>query len=235
VSPTEEAPEPGPALELEGVGRLYGERAALSEVSLTLAAGRTLVVFGPNGAGKSTLLRLLATLLRAHSGRARVLGHALPREGWAVRGRLGLLTHDPLLYRELTGRENLLFHARLHGVAPARVAELLELVGLTRRADEPVRTLSRGMVQRLAVCRTVLHEPELLLLDEPRANLDPAAIALVEPLIGAGAGRTRVITSHDPAGGLSEADVVLGLRGGRTALLAPAAEVDPAAIGALYR
>jgi heme exporter protein A len=235
VSPTEEAPEPGPALELEGVGRLYGERSALSDVSLTLDAGRTLVVFGPNGAGKSTLLRLLATLLRAHSGKARVLGHTLPREGWAVRGRLGLLTHDPLLYRELTARENLLFHARLHGVATARVAELLDLVGLTRRADEPVRTLSRGMVQRLAVCRTVLHEPELLLLDEPRANLDPAAVALVEPLIGAAAGRTRVITSHDPAGGLSEADVVLGLRGGRTVLLAPATQVDPAAIGALYR
>jgi heme exporter protein A len=235
VSLTEGAPEPAPALELEGVGRLYGERSALSDVSLTLETGRTLVVFGPNGAGKSTLLRLLATLLRAHSGKVRVLGHALPREGWAVRGRLGLLTHDPLLYRELTGRENLLFHARLHGVASARVAELLELVGLTRRADEPVRTLSRGMVQRLAVARTVLHEPELLLLDEPRANLDPAAIALVEPLIGATSARTRVITSHDPAGGLSEADVVLGLRGGRTALLAAATELDPAAIGALYR
>jgi heme exporter protein A len=236
VTSTEEATRSaGPALELDRVGRLYGERSALSDVSLTLDPGRTLVVFGPNGAGKSTLLRLLATLLRSHSGHARVLGHALPREGWAVRGRLGLLGHDPLLYRELTGRENLLFHARLHGVAGERVAELLERVGLARRADEPVRTLSRGMVQRLAVCRAVLHAPELLLLDEPRANLDPAAVALVEPLIGAAANRTRVITSHDPAGGLAEADVVLGLRGGRTALLAPAAEVDPAAIAALYR
>jgi heme exporter protein A len=90
------------------------------------------------------------------------------------------------------------------------------------------------MVQRVAVCRAVLHDPPLLLLDEPRANLDPAAAELVEPLIGAASGRTRVLTSHDPAGGLAEADLALGLRGGRTALLAPAAEVDAAAIGALY-
>ncbi|HEX2016636.1 MAG TPA: ABC transporter ATP-binding protein [Solirubrobacteraceae bacterium] len=223
------------AIELEQVGRHYGERAALSGVTLELEAGRTLVVFGPNGAGKSTLLRILATLLRPQAGSVRVLGHALPAERWAVRARVGLLGHDPLLYRELSGRENLVFHARLHGVPAGRVDELLEAVALTRRADEPVRTLSRGMVQRLAVCRAVLHQPDVLLLDEPRANLDPAAIELVEPLIGRAAGRTRVVTSHDPAGGRLEADLVLGLRGGRPALLASPADADPAAIAALYR
>ena len=116
----------------------------------------------------------------------------------------------------------------------ARVEEVLEQVGLTARADDRVHTFSRGMVQRLSVARTVLHDPELLLLDEPRANLDPAAAELVEPLIGAASGRTRVVTSHDPAGGLAEADLALGLRGGRAALLAPAADVDPPRIGALY-
>jgi heme exporter protein A len=225
----------GPAIELEGLTRRYGERVALRDVTLSLPAGATLVVFGPNGAGKSTLLRVLSTLLRPHSGTARVLGRPLPEEGWAIRGRVGLLGHAPLLYRDLTGRENLAFHARLHDVALARVDALLDQVGLAARAQDKVHTYSRGMVQRLAVCRAVLHDPELLLLDEPRANLDPAAREIVEPLIGAASGRTRVVTSHDPAGGLADADLALGLRDGAAALLAPADAVDPAQIGALYR
>src|SRR3954453_19896789 len=142
-----------PAIELTDLGRAYGERTALSGVTLTLERGRTLAVFGSNGAGKTTLLRILATLLRPHAGRVRVLGRDLPGDGWAVRGRVGLLAHDPLLYRELSARENLRFHARLHGVAEARVEALLDQVGLRRRADEPVRTLSRGMAQRVAICR----------------------------------------------------------------------------------
>ncbi len=223
------------AVELVGLERRYGERLALADVTLTLEHGATLVVFGPNGAGKSTLLRVLAGLLRPHDGTLRVLGHRLPDEGWAVRGRIGLLGHDPLLYRDLTGRENLRYHASLHGVGGERIDEVLDAVGMARRADEPVRSLSRGMVQRLAVCRAVLHDPEILLLDEPRANLDPAAGELVEPLIGRGSGRTRVVTSHDPAGGLAEADVVLGLRGGRSELVGPVAGVDRAAIAELYR
>jgi heme exporter protein A len=226
---------PAAAIELDGLTRRYGERVALEGVTLAVPAGATLVVFGPNGAGKSTLLRVLATLLRPHAGAVRVLGRVLPDDGWAVRGRIGFLTHEPLLYRDLSGRENLRFHARLHGVPFTRVEELLERVGLRMRADDRVHTYSRGMVQRLAVCRAVLHDPDVLLLDEPRANLDPAATDLVEPLIGAMSGRTRVVTSHDPAGGLAEADLALGLRGGRTALLAPADGVQTAEIGALYR
>ena len=223
----------GAAIELEGVTRAYGERLALSDVTLKVERGATLVVFGPNGAGKSTLLRILATLLRPHTGTVRVLGAELPKDGWAVRGKVGFLGHEPLLYRELTGRENLRFHARLHGVGEERIAELLAATGLEQRADEPVHALSRGLVQRLAVCRAVLHDPELLLLDEPRANLDPGSIELVEPLIGRDSGRTRVVTSHDPRGGLAEADLVLGLRGGRAEVLGEA--IDPDAIGALYR
>jgi heme exporter protein A len=152
-----------------------------------------------------------------------------------VRGRIGLLTHEPLMYRDLSGRENLRFHARLHGVTFDRVEELLERVGLKLRADDRVHTYSRGMVQRLAVCRAVLHDPDVLLLDEPRANLDPAAAELVEPFIGAASGRTRVVTSHDPASGLVEADVALGLRGGRVELLAPADRVQTPEIWSLYR
>jgi heme exporter protein A len=222
-------------VQVEGLSRHYGEREALDDVSLSLLQGQTLVVFGPNGAGKTTLLRVLATLLRPHAGDVRVLGASLPDEAWAVRGRIGLLGHEPQLYRELTARENLRFHARLHDVTPQRVEELLARVKLEHRADEPLRSLSRGMVQRAAVARAVLHDPELLLLDEPRSNLDPAAVELVDPLIGAASGRTRVICSHDPSGGLAEADVVLGLRDGRPTLLRAAGDVSAAEIGELYR
>jgi heme exporter protein A len=220
------------AIECSGLGRSYGERVALQDLTLALEEGRTLVVFGPNGAGKSTLLRVLATLLRPHAGTARVLGRELPGDGWAVRGRIGFVGHEPLLYRELTGRENLRHAARLFGVDGGRVEELLERVGMERRADEPVRTLSRGMAQRLAICRATLHDPELLLLDEPLAGLDPAAIELVSPLVH---GQTRVVTSHDPERGLHDADLALGLRGGRPAFLAPAGGVDAPAIRELYR
>jgi heme exporter protein A len=226
-----------PAIELSGLGRAYGDRAALRGVSLTVDPGTTLVVFGPNGAGKSTLLRILATLLRPTTGTVRVFGSELPREAWKARGKIGLLGHDPLLYKELSARENLRYHARLHDVAPERIEELLDAVGLARRADDPVSTYSRGMIQRAAVARAVLHDPELLLLDEPRANLDPAASEALDPLLGGTRDRprTRVITSHDPAGGLAEADVALGLKAGRMALLAPAADVTVAQIGELYR
>ena len=228
------------AVELEGLGRRYGERPALSGVTLSLPAGATLAVLGRNGAGKSTLLSILATLLRPHAGRVSVLGRALPEQGWAVRGRIGLMGHDPLLYRDLTARENLDLHARLHGVARGRADELLEQVGMAGRADEPVRNLSRGMAQRVAACRAVLHDPEILLLDEPVAHLDPSAVGLLAPLVGIGAtradgsARTRVVTSHDPWEAVSQADTVLGLRDGQVVLNGAAGEVDPEALGTLY-
>jgi heme exporter protein A len=214
--------------------RRYGERTALAGISATVSGGETLAVFGPNGAGKTTLLRVLGGLLRPHGGTARVAGAELPDEAWKVRGRIGYLGHDPLLYRELTGRENLRFHARLHGADDERVEMLLEAVGMARRASDPVRELSRGMLQRLAAARAVLHDPPLLLLDEPRAGLDPAAVSLLEPLIGRSSGRTRVLVTHDTAAGLAECDKALGLRGGRQGLYAPAEQVDPSGLRALY-
>jgi heme exporter protein A len=198
-----------PAIELTGAGRAYGERVVLRDLTFAVQEGETLAVIGRNGAGKTTLLRMLATLLRPHAGSVRVLGAELPREGHRVRGRLGFLAHEPLLYRDLTARENLRFHARLHGVARERIETLLEHVGLTLRADEPLRLLSRGTVQRVAICRAVLHEPELLLLDEPYANLDPQAVELVAPLLATA--RTRVLVSHDHDAARAEADQVLEL------------------------
>lgn len=222
-----------PAIEARGLSRHFGERVALCDISFRLNSGATLAVLGHNGAGKSTLLRILSTLLRPHEGEVTVLGESLPRRAFAVRAHVGLLGHEPLLYRDLSGRENLHYQARLHSLRSERADELLEMVGMERRADDPVRSLSRGMVQRIAVCRAVLHDPELLLLDEPRANLDPAAIELVEPLIGRGNGRTRVITSHDPRAAMEEADFVLGLKDGRAAFIGPPADVR-GGVEALY-
>jgi heme exporter protein A len=219
-------PDAPPAIVLEGVARRYGERLALDGVSVTVPEGQTLGVFGSNGAGKTTLLRVLATLLRPHAGTARVLDAELPRDAWKVRGRIGYLGHDPLLYSDLTPRENLRFHAELHDVARERVDELLDAVGMERRADDPVRNLSRGMVQRVATARAVLHDPPVLLLDEPRAHLDPAAAQLLEPLIGRASGRTRVLVTHDVEGGLAESDVVLGLRRGKPAVAGTMVSVD---------
>ncbi len=220
------------AVEVAALGRAYGERVVLREVSFTLPAGATVAVFGANGAGKTTLLRILAGLLRPHAGEVRVLGAALPKEAWKVRGRIGLLGHEPLLYRDLTVRENLRFHARLHDVPEERAIALVEQVGLRGRDDDPVRTLSRGMAQRAAIARALLHEPDLLLLDEPLANLDPGGAEAIEPLLR---GPARVLISHDAEEGLRAADWVLGLRGGRQALWAPAAGVTLADVRGLYR
>jgi len=222
------------AIELERVERRYGERVALTGITLRVEQGQTLVVLGANGAGKTTLLRVLATLLRPHGGSCRVLGHELPAQAFEVRGRVGYLGHDPLLYRELSGRENLRYHSALHGVPRERVAERLAAVGMERRGNEPVRDLSKGMVQRLAVARATLHDPPILLLDEPRANLDPGAAEQLEPLIGRASGRTRVLVTHDVEGGLAEADVALGLRGATQAFALPAAEVDATTARGLY-
>jgi heme exporter protein A len=204
-------------LELEGITRRYGEREALGDVTLSLPEGATLVVFGANGAGKTTLLRVLATLLRPHGGRARVLGVPLPEESWALRGRIGLLGHEPLLYRQLTASENLRYHAALHGVAGERVAEVLEAVAIPGRHQEPLRNLSRGMVQRVAIARAVLHEPELLLLDEPFSGLDIGAVMMLSATLRQvhARGTTLLMTTHDVERGFEVCTRAVILRRGR--------------------
>ena len=202
------------AVELAGLRRDFGERPALAGVDLSLSAGSALAVLGPNGSGKSTLLRIIAGLLRPSGGTARVLGCELPRESIRLRGRVGYLGHEPLLYRDLSARENLRLAAALHRIDPEPAAEriglLLGTVGMDRRADEPAAQLSAGMRQRIDICRAVLHEPELLLLDEPDAHLDEGGRRAVEPLI-ATPGRTRVIVSHDRDRAREGADAVLEL------------------------
>jgi heme exporter protein A len=206
---------PSNAVEVDGLTRRYGDRVALDRVSFSVPEAKTLAVFGPNGAGKTTLLKVLATLLRPHEGDVRVLGCSLPSEAWKLRGHVGYLGHEPALYRSLTARENLRFAARLHGVDNGRVEELLDAVGLARRADDPVQEFSRGMRQRIAAARAVLHRPGVLLLDEPWSAVDPHAVALLEPLIGRASAATRILVTHDVDRGQAEADFAMAIRGGR--------------------
>src|SRR2546423_6090574 len=164
------------AIELDGLRREFGDRTALADVSLRLDADGSLAVLGPNGSGKSTLLRILAGLLRPSGGDASVLGCALPKETHRLRGRVGYLGHAPLLYRDLSPRENLGLAAALHGLDPvasgSRIEHLLAAVGMSTRGGDRVAELSAGMKQRIDICRALLHEPELLLLDGPDAHLD---------------------------------------------------------------
>ena len=202
------------AIELRGLRREFGERVALPGIDLELGVGQTLVVLGPNGSGKTTLLRVLAGLLRPSSGEAAVLGAPLPAEAWRLRGRVGYLGHSPSLYRDLTPRENLRLAASLHGLGEpggARIEELLDAVGMQARADDRIAELSAGMAQRIAACMSVLHEPELLLLDEPDSHLDEGARELVGRLTGAAPRRTRVLVSHERERATAEADQVLEL------------------------
>jgi heme exporter protein A len=189
------------AVRAEALRRSFGGVSVLSGVDLALDAGEALVLLGPNGAGKTTLLRVLALLLRPGGGRLAVFGEDALAAPPALRRRIGFVGHETLCYPDLTAAENLAFYARLFDVpdAPERIAELIAWAGLETAARRPVRVYSRGMGQRLALARALLHRPDLLLLDEPFAGLDPHGVAaLQERLAGLrAAGHAIVLTTHD--------------------------------------
>jgi heme exporter protein A len=215
--PAEASPGRAPehAIELSGLRRDFGDRTALAHLDLRVEPGESVAVLGPNGSGKSTLLRILAGLLRPTSGEVAVLGCKLPKETHRLRGQVGYLGHEPLLYRDLSPRENLELAAALHGLEPGaagqRIEVLLDTVGMSARAGDRVAELSAGMRQRIDICRAVLHGPDLLLLDEPDAHLDPDARRRVAPLIAAGNGITRVVVSHDRGAATEDADFTVEL------------------------
>ncbi len=220
-----------PALVLEGVSRRFGPVTALAGVSLAVPAGGGLLLLGENGAGKSTLLRVAAGIARPTRGRVLVFGESPGRPGG--RRRLGYLGHRGFLHDHLTARENLLLQGGLHGLpraaAARRADELLERVGLARAAHRPVRGFSRGMVQRLALARTLLHAPDLLLLDEPFTGLDPRGRALLLEWLAAErrAGRALVVVTHRPDPVLPLVDRVVVLRRGRIVLAGTAEDGPP--------
>ena len=218
-------PYDGPVLEAVGLERTFGPTRVLRGVDLTLAAGEAMAVLGPNGAGKSTLLRLLAGLMRPGAGSIRVLGRPLRAADPDARRPIGLVSHQSLLYDDLTLLENLLLAARLHGMAaPRRSARsALEQVDLGARADETPRHLSRGMIQRAAIARALIHRPAQLLLDEPFTGLDAAAAARFGALLAVerAAGLALVVVTHQLAEVWGVVTRVGALVGGRWALEQP--------------
>ncbi len=225
-------------IRVQGLVKRFGYTIVLRGVSLEVPTGQTVVLLGPNGAGKTTLLRILATLLRPNAGQAFVGGHDLIRHPDRVRHLLGYVSHQPLLYPDLSARENLRFYARLYGIEKedARVSEMLEMVGLGQRADDLVRTFSRGMLQRLTIARALLHNPPVLLLDEPDTGLDPQAAAMLARLLRmvAGEGRTILLTTHNLARGVDFADRVVILSGGRIVVDQPTHALSASDLSELY-
>jgi heme exporter protein A len=181
----------------------FGSKTILRGLDFEVRQGEFVALLGPNGAGKTTFLRILASLSRPTLGAVQVAGYSLPAQAAAVRSRLGVVTHLPLLYGDLTAEENLQFYGRMYGVFSlhSRIDEVLNLVGLVARRHDLVRTFSRGMQQRLAIGRAILHDPEVMLFDEPHTGLDQDACDMLDGLLRdvAGRGRTVVMTSHDLA------------------------------------
>jgi len=188
-------------IEVKKLVKRFGLKTVLRGVDFSVERGEFVALLGPNGAGKTTFLRILASLARPSLGEVRVAGFRLPQEAAQVRARLGVVSHMPLLYGDLTAQENLEFYACLYGMTQyaTHITEILDLVGLAPRRHDLVRTFSRGMQQRLAIGRAVLHDPDVMLFDEPYTGLDQEASSMLDVVLRsvAAQGRTVVMTSHD--------------------------------------
>jgi heme exporter protein A len=190
-------------IETRKLVKRFGLKTVLRGVDFNVQPGEFVALLGPNGAGKTTFLRILASLSRPSIGQVIVANHKLPDEAAKVRAKLGVVSHLPLLYPELTAEENLRFYARMYGIdgQEARITEVLQMVGLEHRRRDLVSTFSRGMQQRLAIGRAVVHDPEVMLFDEPYTGLDQDASEMLDDVLRsvAAKGRTVVMTSHDLA------------------------------------
>lgn len=226
------------AIETKKLTKVFGDRKALDKVSIEVPEGAFLSIFGPNGAGKTTLVRMLATLSRATSGTALVAGFDAKEEPDKVREHIGLISHNPMLYPDLTAMENLMFTAQLYGVVNAeeRVRELLRAVELDHRRFDVVRTFSRGMTQRLSIARALMNDPDVVFLDEPYAGLDPHAVEIFDGLIEQlRDGRTFIMVSHDLQKGFDVCTHALVLARGRVVSYAPKEDIDFEQFRQLYR
>lgn len=224
-------------IKVQKLVKRYGPLTVLRELDLSVESGEFVALLGPNGAGKTTLLRILSSLVRPTSGTVQVGSFDLPSQGAFLRARLGVVSHQPLLYGDLTAEENLQFFSKLYAIAPERIHQILELVGLFRRRDDLVRTFSRGMQQRLAIGRAILHNPSILLLDEPHTGLDQAAGEILDRILKDVAleGRTVVMTSHDLLRSSELASRLVLLSKGKISNSVLTADLDPAQLVDFYK
>jgi len=229
----------GPAIvEVAELTRAFGTRRALAGVTFSLAPGECLALFGPNGAGKTTLLRVLAGLLRPTSGTARISGVQLPG-GALARSRVGLISHHTMLYEALSPRENVSFAAKLYGVpdAGARVEDSLRRMSMIERADAPVRSLSRGMQQRVSIARAMVHAPRLVLADEPYSGLDDSGARALTSLLGElrSMGTAIIVVTHNLAEGLSLATHAAVMQRGKFVRYEAVDRIDAGSYATTYR
>jgi len=190
-------------IEVKTLVKRFGYKTILRGLDFSVGPGEFVALLGPNGAGKTTFLRILSSLSRPSLGTVKVAGHALPYQAAQVRAKLGVVSHLPLLYPDLSAEENLRFYGRMYGIGDleARISDVLKMVDLEHRRKDLVRTFSRGMQQRLAIGRAVIHDPEVMLFDEPYTGLDQDASEMLDEVLRsvAAQGRTIVMTSHDLA------------------------------------
>jgi heme exporter protein A len=226
-------------IEVRRLVKTFGLKPVLRGLDFRAEPGEFVALLGPNGAGKTTMLRILASLSRPTLGEVRVAGYSLPGQASEVRRLLGVVSHQPLLYGELTAEENLRFYARMYGLSDgaSRALQALESVGLAARRRDLVRQFSRGMQQRLAIGRALLHDPQVMLLDEPYTGLDQDASAMLDELLRhvAAGGRTVVMTSHDLPRAADLATRIDVLSRGVIAASVPQAEITSAGLIELYR
>lgn len=227
-----------PAIEACSIAKSYGGRTVLRSVSLLVEQGEKLAIVGPNGAGKTTLLKILATLIRPTSGTARVNGLDIRTDGVEVRRRVGFIPHQPYLYHDLTVLENLAFYARMFDLQdPEAVAHrLVAQVGLAPRLHDRVGTLSRGMQQRVSIARAALHDPPVMLLDEPDTGLDQQAMEMLSSILNRkDTQRTVIMTTHNLDLGLSLCDRIAVLMNGVIVHIERCCETEPATFREMYR
>jgi heme ABC exporter ATP-binding subunit CcmA len=225
-------------IQVRGLTKTYGLMPVLRGLNVDIQRGESVALLGSNGSGKSTFMRIISGLSKPTGGVITVGGWELPREAAAVRAQIGMVAHKPLLYENLTALENLRFFARLYYVpnAEPRIQALLAQVGLARRAHDLVRTFSRGMLQRLAIARALLHEPEVLLFDEPHTGLDQEAAAMLDLVVTEqrAAGRTVLMATHELERAARLSSRILILARGAISGDVPSAGMSAAEVAALY-